>query len=199
MKIILTRHGETEENAAGISQGWKPGKLSKLGEQQARLLGERLKDAKIDVIYTSDLHRCIMTAKEIARYHVRTRFIEDNRLRERNLGVFGGRKISKSDWDALEGDLLTNKPKEGESFVKMWERLKDFYEEILKKYRDETILIVGHGGSMCLLQGLIYKKDLGYSLSHIEKLKNTAITEIELDEYGNYKLLLLNSEKHLDS
>jgi broad specificity phosphatase PhoE len=199
MKLILTRHGETEENKEGILQGWKSGILSETGRQQAALLGERLKKTKIDVIYTSDLGRCVKTAREIAEYHPKVKFIKDKRLRERKLGIFESKRVGKNDWDALEGDIFTNRPKGGENFIEVWARLKDFYEEILKKYRNETVLVVGHGGSMRLLQGLIYKKDLEYSLLKIEKLKNTAITELELNSDGSYKILLLNSEKHLNS
>ena len=39
MRIILVRHGETDENAAGIIQGHLPGTLSVRGREQARLLG----------------------------------------------------------------------------------------------------------------------------------------------------------------
>ena len=199
MKIILTRHGETEENKRGILQGWKIGTLSETGRRQAALLGKRLRKTKIDMIYTSDLDRCVKTAKVIAKYHPKAKFIKDKRLRESRLGVFEGKNIGKNDWDALKGDIFTNKPKNGENFIEVWARLKEFYEEIFKKNNDETILVVGHGGSMCLLQGLIYKKDLEYSLFKIEKLKNTAVTEIEINKDGSYKVLLLNSEKHLIS
>jgi broad specificity phosphatase PhoE len=197
MKIILTRHGETEDNKAGILQGWKDSKLSDVGRQQAKLLGERLKDAKIDVIYTSDLNRCVTTAKEIAKYHPKAKFIKDRRIRERGLGIFEGKKVGKNDWDALGGDLLTNKPRFGESFIESWVRIKDFYDEILAKYKTETILVVGHGGTTCILQGLLCDKNLEYSLTKIDKLKNTAVTEIEITEDGSYNILTLNSEKHL--
>jgi broad specificity phosphatase PhoE len=199
MRLILTRHGETEENKKNINQGWKPGHLSKLGIEQAKILAGILKNAKIDVIYTSDLSRCVKTASEISKYHPKTKYLEDKRLRERSTGIFEGTVIGKNDWDSLDGDLFNNKPKGGESFVEVWARINHFYEELLKKYDNETILIVGHGGSMCLLLGAIFHKDLEYSLSKIDKLKNTAFTELELHKDGSYEVILLNSEKHLKS
>lgn len=39
MKIIIIRHGETEENAAGIIQGQSHGTLSKKGIEQAKKVG----------------------------------------------------------------------------------------------------------------------------------------------------------------
>jgi probable phosphoglycerate mutase len=196
MRLILTRHGETIENKKGINQGWLPGHLSGLGKKQAKLVALRLRNLHIDIIYCSDLNRCLETANEIKKYHKNSRFIKENRLRERCTGIFQGTVVNKSDWDILKGDLYTNKPKGGESFVEMWGRLKDFYKDLLEN-TDETILVIGHGGSICLLHGLISGKDLKYSLTKIEKLKNTAITEFKVDSDGSFKLLVLNSEEHL--
>ena len=65
MRLILTRHGKTVENMNDIMQGWLPGELSEEGKEQAKHVAERLKDRKIDVAYSSDLKRCVDTAKEI--------------------------------------------------------------------------------------------------------------------------------------
>ncbi len=69
MKLILTRHGETIENKEGSLQGHLPGRLSETGKEQARKLALRLKDEKIDAIYSSDLVRTVDTAREIAKHH----------------------------------------------------------------------------------------------------------------------------------
>src|SRR5690606_30559966 len=102
MKLIITRHGETEENVAGILQGHLPGKLSARGIEQAKKLALRLQNDKIDFIYSSDLDRAADTAKEIAQYHpnAKIEFVEN--LRERNLGEFQGRKRSEFAWDAKD-------------------------------------------------------------------------------------------------
>src|SRR3989344_5231524 len=95
MRLILTRHGETIENKMGIIQGHLPGKLSKLGKEQAKKLAKRLKNEKIDFIYSSDLARAADTAKEIAKFHpiIPVEFVED--LRERYLGSFQGTKTNE--------------------------------------------------------------------------------------------------------
>ena len=82
MKLILTRHRETEENKEGILQGWLPGHLSLEGKRQAKLVAQRLQDVKVDFIYTSDLKRCLDTASEIAKRHKNAKLIKDKRLRE---------------------------------------------------------------------------------------------------------------------
>jgi probable phosphoglycerate mutase len=196
MKIILTRHGETEENKEGVLQGWKPGHLSSEGKKQAKLLAERLKDVKIDCIYTSDLRRCAETAKAIAKYHDNARFVKEKALRERGLGEFEGKKTGEADWEALPGNLLTNKPAGGESYGEVWNRIKKFYKKLVNKHTEDTLLVVGHGGSICLLEGIIYGKTFEESMK-IGKLKNTAISEFEIDKKGNYKIICRNCEKHL--
>ena len=65
MRLILTRHGQTEENVKRILQGHMPGKLTPLGIEQAKKLASRLKDENIDAIYSSDLARTTDTTKEM--------------------------------------------------------------------------------------------------------------------------------------
>ena len=48
MRILLARHGETAWNAEGRYQGQEDIALSPIGEAQARALGERLRDVRID-------------------------------------------------------------------------------------------------------------------------------------------------------
>lgn len=86
MKIILTRHGRTEENDAGILQGHLPGTLSENGWNQARKVAERLKSETIDYAYSSDLARSANTAKEIMKYHPETPMEFTEELRETFLG-----------------------------------------------------------------------------------------------------------------
>jgi broad specificity phosphatase PhoE len=196
MKIILTRHGETIENKKGMSQGWLPGRLSSLGKKQAKLVAKRLKDVRIDVIYTSDLARAHDTAKEIAKFHKNTKLIIDKRIKERSLGVFSGKTREEYNWNSVPGTLLTKKPKNGESYKELHKRVKEFYRMLLKKYSDETILIVSHGGSMRALEGIILKKSPSESVK-IERLKNAAISEYEIDKKGNSKIIRINCDLHL--
>ena len=61
--LLITRHGETEWNAAGRIQGHTDIGLSSIGAAQARSLGERLSGLSIDAAYSSDLKRTSETAK----------------------------------------------------------------------------------------------------------------------------------------
>jgi len=81
MKIILTRHGRTVENDAGILQGHLPGKLNEKGIIQAQKVAIRLQDEHIDYMYSSDLDRAADTTREILKYHpdVPVEFIQELR------------------------------------------------------------------------------------------------------------------------
>src|SRR3546814_6731941 len=63
MKILLARHGETQWNAEGRYQGQEDIALSPVGEAQARALGERLREVRIDRAVASPLSRARRTAE----------------------------------------------------------------------------------------------------------------------------------------
>ena len=80
MKLLIVRHGETEENNKKILQGILPGRLTKLGEEQAKELGRKLRKYKIDKIYCSPIDRCRQTL-EIALQQmdlISTHFLEQS-------------------------------------------------------------------------------------------------------------------------
>lgn len=63
MRILLARHGETEWNRDGRYQGQEDIPLSEVGEKQARRLGERLRDVRIERAICSPLTRAYHTAQ----------------------------------------------------------------------------------------------------------------------------------------
>ncbi|HTL13495.1 MAG TPA: histidine phosphatase family protein [Thermomonas sp.] len=63
MRILLARHGETPWNAEGRYQGKEDIPLSEVGLAQARALGERLRDVRIDRAVASPLARARRTAE----------------------------------------------------------------------------------------------------------------------------------------
>ena len=63
MRLLLARHGETPWNAEGRYQGQEDIALSPVGEAQARALGERLREVRIDRAVSSPLSRSFRTAQ----------------------------------------------------------------------------------------------------------------------------------------
>jgi 2,3-bisphosphoglycerate-dependent phosphoglycerate mutase len=60
-RLVFETHSTTEDNEAGLATGWRPGRLSATGREQARLLGERRRDDGIAAVFTSDLGRASET------------------------------------------------------------------------------------------------------------------------------------------
>lgn len=197
MKLILTRHGETEENKAGIMQGHLPGKLSAAGISQAKKVALRLKNERIDFIFSSDLARASDTTKEIAKFHPKTPIEFVKNLRERNLGEFQGRKKSDFGWDIKDYKTTYVQPKNGETIEELCNRAESFLHEIINKHHNDTVLFVCHGGiGKALIAAITGKKHS--ELKTMEGLQNTSISIFEIDEDKNHKILCFNCIKHLD-
>lgn len=194
MKMILTRHGETEENILGIIQGHLPGKLTKKGIEQAKKLAKRLEKEHIDYIYSSDLARAADTAKEIAKYHpdVPIEFTKD--MREKYLGSLQGKTKAEIGW---KKEVSRMDADDGETRKEVYDRAKRFLDKIITKHKDQTVLLVGHNGINKAINSVI----IGNSPEDVflgELIKNTSISIYELDEDKKHKIHLFNCIKHLE-
>lgn len=195
MKLILTRHGETVENAADIMQGHIPGTLSAEGKQQAERLAERLKNEKIDAIYSSDLARAADTAKVIAKHHPNAELRLVKELRERDLGEFTG-KTKEQIGPAAGESLVKAEPKHGETLAAMRKRAADFLDKVMHKHANDTVVFVGHSGInqavIAVIIGLPAEE-----LPKIGKHANASISIFEVTEDRKHKVHALNDVSHL--
>ena len=185
MKLFVTRHGQTLQNAAGIVQGHLPGELSPMGQEQAKKVALRLQNEKFDIIYSSDLKRAADTAKEIAKFHSGVPFILTKEMRELHEGERQGKKIS---------DIGMWISKEGESLDELYQRAKLFLDEVKKKHKDHTVLLVGHEDIDNALFAVIEGRE-PHTIRE-SGLKNTSISVYEIDAQG-YKQILFNDVQHL--
>ncbi|MFH1972538.1 MAG: histidine phosphatase family protein [archaeon] len=196
MKLIITRHGETEENKAGIIQGHLPGHLSETGIEQAKKVALRLKDEKIDFIYSSDLDRAANTAKEIAKFHpdVPIEFVKD--LREKFLGEWQG-KSKKELGFTSNTSLVEFFPKDGETSEELFNRASNFLHKILSQHHNDTVVFTAHNGINKAMIAVITGKSPD-DIKAIENLHNTSVCVFEIDEDKNHKIHVFNCKKHLD-
>lgn len=187
MKLILIRHGETIENKNEIIQGQRIGTLTKLGIEQAKKLANKLRNEKIDYIYSSDLKRAKDTAKEIAKYHPKTpiKFVEE--LRERKLGSFEGKKISEIDWSKSYTDVETEE--------QMQKRIKKFLDRVYLNHKNDTILFVGHNGINKALITVILHEPTSRMKEYEQK--NATINIFDIKENKKHVIYLLDCIKHL--
>lgn len=189
MKLIIVRHGETEENVKGICQGQTPGTLTPKGIEQAKKLALRLKSEHIDAAYSSDQKRASDTAKQILKFHPHLKLQLDKRLRERSLGHYEGHPFPKDwDWKSLPNNVESDKM--------MVERLRLFVNDIAKNHPSQTVLVVCHGGTKYALLSAI-SPTLLVGIGSLLDFKNTSISVVEITK-DKRLVHLLNCTKHLE-
>ncbi|MBI4895732.1 MAG: histidine phosphatase family protein [Candidatus Aenigmarchaeota archaeon] len=197
MRLIIVRHGETEENVKKITQGQLPGTISELGKEQIRKLANRLKNEKFSIVYSSDLKRCVDTLDEIIKFHPNIPIKYTDLLREKFAGPFQG-KANGEYWKQIKNDPHKAKELGFETYEHVYQRMKIFLHEILKKHSKETILVVAHGATNRMLLALIMNMNSKEGLDKIKPSHNTSVNIIDLEENGNHKIHLINCIKHLD-
>lgn len=193
MKIIIVRHGETKENVAEVIQGQSHGTLSKAGLEQAKKVGDRLKNEKIDVIYTSDLKRALNTAKEIHKHHPKIPLIKRKEIREMDYGNLQGKQKEEINYYYhKENDPDYFKKNNVESFESVYNRVNKFLQEIMKKHKEENMVIVSHAVTIKAIILVLNNKKYN-EIETILKKKNAGISVFE-----NGKFTKMDCTKHLE-
>lgn len=151
--IYIARHGETEWNAQQRIQGHTDVALSERGRAQAQLLADRLADTPLDAAYASDLQRAAATARAV----IGSRPIPltpTPELREYHKGIFEGLTPAECEQrhPAIYAASLVNDldfaPPGGESIRQTGARMDAIVQQVRRRHADDSVLIVGHGGSL---------------------------------------------------
>lgn len=122
MKLLLTRHGQTDWNVAGKIQGVTDIELNETGVKQAQETREKLLNQKIDVIISSPLKRARKTA-EIIKGERDIPLIIDDGLKERCFGKFEGKTAREFDFDEIWNYKLNKQYEDAESTGELFERV----------------------------------------------------------------------------
>jgi len=195
-RLYLVRHAQS----AAARDEWQPDPpITALGQEQARLVGERLARDGIDAIYSSPLRRAAETARAIAQASaLPITTVED--LREVEVGpaeedadslspeereTIRRRLAEKPSWDALPGS-------EGSGPFRT--RIAAAIEGIVHASRGKRVAVVTHGGVIQTYVSLI----LGLEGDVYFYPFNTSITSIRaLDQ--RRVLWRLNDVAHLNA
>ncbi len=194
LELWLIRHGETDWNREGRTQGHSHNPLSALGVEQAKLLARRLEDVRFDRVYSSDLLRAEATAHLALP---KAEIIADARLREVSGGGLEGRlrvdftAAERSAYELAYRDWRAKRHPRGESFEELLERVHDWLDDLPESGR---VVAFCHGGTIrALLYGLHV---LELSRLVAQPLPNASITRLKL-ERGRAELLELAADQHL--
>lgn len=163
-KYFILRHGETTQQTKKLKKkeiiyyNWpslSSFPLTKKGKKAIESVAKKLKNKKIDLIYSSDSLRTRQTAEIVAKeLGLKVNF--DPRLRDINLGTYQGREKGEFYKDLpLSLKRFSKKVPKGESWSDVKRRVVGAIKDIDKKHKGKTILIVSHGDPLWLLEGAI--------------------------------------------
>lgn len=175
MQIYLIRHGESTSDIDNLFGGDYEDHLTGKGRSQAKELAQKIRDKKIEIIYSSPRWRAKETAEILTQtLNCPIEIIED--LRERNAyGFLTGKN---------KDEAKLNYPKEVEalkhysSTIKGAETYEDFKKRILSIYEKlinsdhKVIGILTHGGPIrCLAREIL-------GMGELKKLDDCALFEL---------------------
>ena len=206
MHLYMIRHGQSYVNLPDWAKGNTDEPLTELGQQQAAALAAFLPKRlpQIDHIYASTMQRARETAEAVARaYDLPIQF--DDRLRE-----IGNNQL---DHTAFTRENLPNQYVDfwasarpfaptmldctnAESWMHFRTRVGSFLEEMSGSHREQTVLVVCHGGV------------IEAALQHIFNVgpwqrcevwsSNTAVTHFQLVEHPDREVWRLHSHNRTD-
>ncbi|KDR73566.1 hypothetical protein GALMADRAFT_619803 [Galerina marginata CBS 339.88] len=198
-RIYLVRHGETRENREGVVQGQRDTVLNMMGEEQARLVGERFRGERIDWALSSDLQRAAKTAEAILVHHAGTKLEMQKELRERNMGDMEGKRGSKlvAGADAtIESSVVFSARAVG------WWNQQILGHVLAKRNEAETMTVVvtTHGGFITtLVRALIGSRKVKCGPGVVVwRCMNASVTVIEVGENRKGTLVAYGDVSHLD-
>lgn len=162
--IYLFRHGQSEFNLSKTFTGWLDAKLTPLGIEQAKKLGEMLKDKTINLAITSRLSRAADTLKEILAFHPECKeTLVDDRIIERSYGDLSGHthaetleKYGQELFDKWHRGWI-DKADNGESFADVEVRVQSFIQYLKSNFSSQNlgIAISAHGNSIRLFRKIM--------------------------------------------
>jgi probable phosphoglycerate mutase len=186
MRLIIIRHGESEWNRIGRYQGQADAPLSELGLRQAEALAGRLRNERLDAIFTSPLQRAARTAAAVARFHPHVPPASEPALLEIDHGEWQGLMVDevKGRYGAglLEWRMHPTRAQMpgGESFSNILKRVLDFKERLLIEYSEKNVLVSTHD----VVVKILVADALGMNMDRINRIWVTNAS-ISVVEYGH--------------
>lgn len=201
-RLLIARHAETRDNAAGRWQGWNDSPLSERGLAQAADLARRLAREPLAAVYCSDLGRAVHTARIAAAPH-NLAPSATSALRERNVGLFSG--LTGAEVEGRYAPVLARRgadsvldwsSPEGESYRQVLARVLPALDGIAAAWPGEMALVVTHGGVVRLLAS--YALDRDWAHTYQRHPSNCGLSHLTLSSDGRLTLHHFDERDYLD-
>jgi probable phosphoglycerate mutase len=205
--LYLIRHGEAYTNVEAIIGGVRGDRgLTERGVAQAEALARRLAAGEIaaDVLYASTLPRARTTAEHVSAA-LGLPIQWDEELQELRPGESDGMRVEDARAKFAGFSVFLREPftpvaPGGESWGSFQARTSAALERIITQHRDQTIVVVAHGGTIEV--SFLYMLGLGPQARARNAFhgQNTAITHwrhIESLGRQEWQLVTHNDHRHL--
>jgi len=193
--IILVRHAECEGNVLNALTGRTEYKLTSNGVEMAQELSKKMKNYKIDRIYSSVSTRCIETVRPISE-RLNLEVITSKELMEKDFGIYDG--MTWEEVNKINPQILKNKkvfhqiigiPKQ-ETTDEVENRVNKYIKKISIENEGKTILICSHGCAIySFLNHVNPIEDL--SARDVYSQKNCSINVLSYEK-NKFKILKIN-------
>ncbi len=198
-RLILIRHGQTDYHLKNKYCGFSNPPLNSNGIQQAEKLAVRLKNVRVQKVYSSDLKRAYQTAKIVFKNNS----IEQlKNFREINFGIFEGLSYNEIilKYKKIYGNWIDNIAKVrvsgSEVIDDLIKRVRKQLLFILSENENKTIALVTHGGPI----RVILSDVLNYNTDSFWKIKQDvlALNIIDFSKDSSPDIVKRNDTLHLN-
>src|SRR5690349_6466618 len=198
-QILLIRHAVNDFVKTGKLAGWTPGvHLNEEGQAQAAVLGKRLADTPIDVLYASPLERTMETAEAIRQHHSHLTIQQTSELGEVRYGDWEGMEINKLTgrkmWQVVQQYPSRAEFPNGETMRGVQMRAVNAVEHLVSIHPRETVAVVSHAD--------IIKMVLAHYLGmHLDEFQRIVITPASISAvllgFGRPNVGTMNDMAHI--
>ncbi len=154
-KIFIFRHGQTLDNKEHTFSGFRQTDLTSEGMEEAKGIGEKLKNEKVTKAYQSDLIRSQHTLDLVLNpWHKNVEITTDARIKERDYGDLTGKNKDEVEKENPELYKLWHRsydvaPPGGESIQMVEKRVLEFLNDVLPTFKEnDVVFISAHGNSL---------------------------------------------------
>jgi 2,3-bisphosphoglycerate-dependent phosphoglycerate mutase len=152
-KIFIFRHGQTEDNKTHTFSGFRQSDLTESGIEEAKRIGEELKDQPVTKAYQADLIRSERTLQLVLNgYHQNVQILTDPRIRERDYGDLTGLNKDEIEKQNPKQYQLWHRsyvvpPPNGESIKMVEVRVMSFLNDILPTLKPDDVVFISACGN----------------------------------------------------
>lgn len=201
-RVYLVRHGATELSAEDRFAGAVDVLLSDGGRDQARRLGRRLSNDRLDAAFASPMTRTMETARLVAEPHAIEVQPVDG-LREIAHGRWEGRTRQEverefpEEYARYEHDPFSFAPAGGETGLAVTARALPALLKIVDEHPDQRVLIVSHKATIRLLLSSLLGFDPRKYRDRLDQ-SPCGLNILDFKDVAHARLTLFNDVSHYE-